>query len=66
MKGYKPAQPREVAFIASKEGSYPGEGVQALHIETIAFRGDILDRAIQPCRRLRSRSRLLESRGRDG
>jgi hypothetical protein len=36
------AQPREVAFIKSKEGSYPGEGVQALHIDTPAFNGDIL------------------------
>ena len=46
----KPAQPREVAFIASKEGSYPGEGVQALHIETIAFRGDILVTNNEKCK----------------
>jgi hypothetical protein len=37
-----PASPKEVAFIGSKEGSYPGEGVQALHIDTPAFNGDIL------------------------
>jgi hypothetical protein len=37
-----PAAPREVAFIPSKEGSYPGEGVQALSISTSAFNGDIL------------------------
>jgi hypothetical protein len=37
-----PASPREVAFIQSKEGSYPGEGVQALTITTPAFSGDIL------------------------
>ena len=37
-----PAAPREVAFIVSKEGSYPGEGVQALHIDTPKFNGDIL------------------------
>ena len=37
-----PAQPKEVAFIGSKEGSYPGEGVQALNISTPAFTGDIL------------------------
>ena len=36
------AKPREVAFIVSKEGSAPGEGVQALHIDTAAFNGDIL------------------------
>ena len=35
-------KPREVAFIGSKEGSYPGEGVQALSIDTPAFDGDIL------------------------
>ncbi len=34
--------PREVAFIGSKEGSYPGEGVQALHIDTPSFTGDVL------------------------
>ena len=36
------AQPREVAFVPSKEGSYPGEGVQATTISTPAFTGDIL------------------------
>ena len=37
-----PAAPKEIAFVPSKEGSYPGEGVQALHIETSAYKGDIL------------------------
>jgi hypothetical protein len=37
-----PARPKEVAFVGSKEGSYPGEGVQALSISTPAFTGDIL------------------------
>jgi hypothetical protein len=37
-----PAAPKEVAFIQAKEGSYPGEGVQALHIDTPTFNGDIL------------------------
>ncbi|MDP3712330.1 MAG: hypothetical protein Q8R60_07590 [Mycobacteriales bacterium] len=36
------ANPKEVAFIGSKEGSYPGEGVQALRITTPAFTGDLL------------------------
>ena len=36
------ATPREVAFIQAKEGSYPGEGVQALSIDTAAFTGDVL------------------------
>jgi len=34
--------PREVAFIQAKEGSYPGEGVQALHLDTPYFNGDLL------------------------
>jgi hypothetical protein len=34
--------PREVGFIPAKKGSYPGEGVQALSIDTTAFAGDIL------------------------
>ena len=37
-----PAEPSEVAFIGAKEGSYPGEGIQTLHIDTPAFNGDIL------------------------
>jgi hypothetical protein len=37
-----PAAPKEVAFQQAKEGSYPGEGIQALHIDTPAFNGDIL------------------------
>ena len=32
-----PASPKEVGFIGSKEGSYPGEGVQALHIDTVSY-----------------------------
>jgi hypothetical protein len=45
-----PATPKEVAFIASKEGSYPGEGVQALHIDTPAFTGDILVTNNEKCK----------------
>ena len=37
-----PEAPKEVAFIGAKEGSYPGEGVQALSISTPSFNGDIL------------------------
>ncbi len=36
------AAPREIAFIPAKQGSYPGEGVQALTISTPVFSGDIL------------------------
>jgi len=45
-----PANPDEVAFIVSKEGSAPGEGVQALHIDTPAFNGDILVTNNEACK----------------
>ncbi len=45
-----PAKPKEVAFIVSKEGSYPGEGVQALHIDTPKFNGDILVTNNEKCK----------------
>ncbi|MGH3072989.1 MAG: hypothetical protein ACRDNB_12085 [Gaiellaceae bacterium] len=45
-----PASPKEVAFIASKEGSYPGEGIQTLHIDTPAFNGDILVSNNEKCK----------------
>ncbi|HET7734812.1 MAG TPA: PA domain-containing protein, partial [Nocardioidaceae bacterium] len=36
------ANPREVAFIRAKEGSYPGEGIHPISISTPAFTGDIV------------------------
>ena len=42
--------PEEIAFIPSKEGSYPGEGVQALSIDTPAFTGDILVTNNEKCK----------------
>ena len=42
--------PQEVNFIPAKGGSYPGEGVQALHISTPAFNGDILVTNNERCR----------------
>ena len=45
-----PAVPNEVAFIQSKEGSYPGEGVQALSISTSKFTGDILVTNNEKCK----------------
>jgi hypothetical protein len=45
-----PANPEEVAFIQAKEGSYPGEGVQALHIDTPEFDGDILVTNNEKCK----------------
>jgi len=45
-----PANPEEVSFVVSKEGSYPGEGVQALDLTTAAFRGDILVTNNETCK----------------
>jgi hypothetical protein len=45
-----PANPEEVAFIQAKEGSAPGEGVQALHIDTPAFDGDVLVTNNEKCK----------------
>ena len=45
-----PATPKEVAFIVSKEGSYPGEGVHALRISTPKFNGDILVTNNEKCK----------------
>ncbi len=42
--------PKEIAFIPSKEGSYAGEGVQALSINTPAFSGDILVTNNEKCK----------------
>jgi hypothetical protein len=36
------ANPVEVAFINSKEGSFPGEGAQVLSMSTPSFTGDVL------------------------
>jgi hypothetical protein len=44
------AAPKEVAFVKAKEGSYPGEGVQALPISTPAFTGDILVTNNEQCK----------------
>ena len=45
-----PAAPREVAFIQAKEGSYPGEGVQAINLTTPSFNGDLLVTNNEICR----------------
>ena len=37
-----PANPRQVTFIPSSLGSYPGEGSQVISINTPAFQGDVL------------------------
>ncbi len=45
-----PAAPEEVAFIVAKEGSAPGEGVQALTLRTSAFKGDVLVTNNEKCK----------------
>ena len=45
-----PEAPKEVSFVQSKEGSYPGEGVQALSISTPKFNGDILITNNEKCK----------------
>ena len=45
-----PAAPEQVAFIQSKEGSYPGEGVQSLKVDTPAFSGDVLVTNNEKCK----------------
>ncbi len=37
-----PAHPREVGFIPAHQGSFVGEGVHAIHLDTPSFTGDIL------------------------
>ena len=37
-----PANPKQVAFVPSELGSYPGEGSQVISIDTPAFKGDVL------------------------
>jgi hypothetical protein len=44
------AAPKEVAFIQAKEGSAPGEGIQALRIETPSFSGDVLVSNNEKCK----------------
>ena len=37
-----PSAPKEVGFIKSPDGSYPGEGAQVISLDTPAFKGDVL------------------------
>jgi hypothetical protein len=45
-----PAAPKEAAFIQAKEGSAPGEGIQALRIDTSSFAGDVLVTNNEKCK----------------
>ncbi|MEV6110515.1 hypothetical protein AB0M28_38315 [Streptomyces sp. NPDC051940] len=38
----QPAAPKEVAFIGAQPGSFPGEGIQTVHLDTPYFDGDVL------------------------
>jgi hypothetical protein len=46
-----PTAPRRVAFVRARHGSYPGEGVQALHLDTPAFAGEVLVTNNETCDR---------------
>jgi len=48
-----PAQPRKLGFLRARLGSYPGEGVQALRVETARFKGDLLVLNNESCNRNR-------------
>jgi hypothetical protein len=45
----RPRRPVEVGFIATQEGSYPGEGNQVIALDTPAFRGDLLTINSEAC-----------------
>jgi hypothetical protein len=53
-----PARPRKAGFIAAPPGSYPGEGVQALHVDTATFKGDVLVTNNETCSRTTRRGGL--------
>jgi hypothetical protein len=44
-----PSSPREVGFIPSTPGSFVGEGVHIIRVDTPAFAGDILATSQEPC-----------------
>lgn len=44
-----PSEPREVGFIPAGQGSYVGEGVQAVPIRTAHFTGDLLVHSNEIC-----------------
>jgi len=45
----RPRSPRQVAFIEAGTDAYVSEGVQAIHIDTRRFSGDILLHSNEPC-----------------
>jgi hypothetical protein len=45
-----PAKPRETGFIVAKEGSAPGEGVQAVKLNTASFTGEVLVTNNEKCK----------------
>jgi hypothetical protein len=45
-----PASPKETGFIVSKEGSAPGEGVQAVKLSTSSFQGEVLVTNNEKCK----------------
>lgn len=45
-----PSSPREVGFISARPGSFPGEGLQVIHVDTASFKGDLLAHNNEICR----------------
>jgi len=44
-----PRNPREVGLIPGHQDSFTGEGVQVIHVETAAFKGEILVQQFEQC-----------------
>lgn len=44
-----PAAPQPAGFVASPIGTFPGEGIQVIHVETASFTGDLLALNLETC-----------------
>jgi hypothetical protein len=44
-----PSTPLQVGFITSPAGTFPGEGMHVIHVETASFTGDILAVNLETC-----------------
>ena len=44
-----PASPKKIGFLPANKNSYPGEGAQAIHVDTRYFSGDLFFSNNEPC-----------------
>ena len=44
-----PSDPNKIGFIPAYRNSYPGEGIQVIHVDTKYFDGDLLAHNNEPC-----------------